>query len=292
MSLNRKTLCISGAIILLITIPLWCRYIVPWLEKLPSDFRYQAEVISHDNFYDEAKRVFSGEIHSKTTFYYDLVSQQAGVYLIENVFDVRTPNDRPIFAVERLYGIDPSTGKHVPGYGDKDREGYLFAPRHLHKQDYVYWHINYDAPATMKFQGEEDILGLRVYRYESNYSVDQTANLGHLLGVPSVRGVNLDIRLQVWVEPEMGRMIKYQDDTIAYYYDIHTGHRLNPWNKFGNTFKPESIAAQVQAAKSEKIRMLFMKMLMPIVLAGVAVLLLAVPFIRHRSSSIPPHAIR
>lgn len=265
------------SVILLLFIPVWLFLIAPELTKIPDNFNYRATVFSIDNFYDSGKQEFSGEAASDTKFYYEVVDKKDGILIIKNVFDVRTFTGEKIFSVERLYGIDPKTGKHVLGYGDKDREGYLFAPRNLEKgRDFVYWHINYDTPANMKFQEEETINGLVVYRYEADYHADQTKNLGHLPGVPKERGVNLDIRLQLWIEPVTGRMIKYEDHTVAYYYDINTKERIYPWNQFHNNFSEVSINENVAAANYEKLELFVVEKVIPVLLALIALLLLLI----------------
>ena len=280
---SARKIIIGIAIVLFLAIPFWIFFATPELLKLPSNFSYKANVSSHDNFYDEAKNQYSGELASKTQFYYEVASIQNNALLIKNVFDVRKPTGERIFSVERLYGVDPKTGMHVKGFGDRDRDGYLFTPKKLTKgQEFVYWHINYDAPATMKFAGEETILGLTTYRYESRYGVDQTKNLGNLPGVPDERGINLDVYLQLWVEPLTGRMVKYEDATIAYYYDIKTKERLHPWNKFGNSLTDASIAEQVMLANQQRRKTFFVETIAPILFGVIGVTLLIVGFIRKR----------
>ena len=117
--------------------------------------------------------------------------------IIQNVFDVRKLTDEKIFTVSRNYAIDPQTGRHLAGVaplsglGAHDREGYLFAPRWSWKRPYTYWHINYDAPARMLFQGAEKVSGLTVHRFAAGYHADQTSSLGFLPGVPAIEGCNL-----------------------------------------------------------------------------------------------------
>ena len=260
---NPQKYMLGIAFVLLIAILPWLFLLAPELKKIPGDFSYEADVFSLDNFYDEEKGKFLGKNISKTKFLYETISQEGDVLVIKNVFDVRQLTGEKIFAVERIYGIDAKTGRHVKGHGDKDRSGFLFAPMRSNKGEYVYWHINYDAPANMVFQGVEKIIGLSVYRYESNYEADQTENLGHLPGVPESRGVRLDINLQVWIEPVSGRMVKYEDKTLAYYYDIQTGERLNPWNNFNNKFTKSSIADQVRISQKAKLRILLIDFIVP-----------------------------
>ena len=260
-------------------IPVWLFVVFPRLFLLPSDFVYEAEISSVDNFYDEAKGEFLGEQRSVTKFSYNVESSVDNVLTIKNIFDVSTLAGDPIFSVERMYGVDRRTGRHVSGHGDKNRDGYLFAPRNLKKgEPFTYWHINYDGPARMTFAGEETISGLNVYRYESRYEgidIDQTKNLTYLPGVGVTRGINLDPYLQTWIEPTTGRMIKYKDETAAYFYDLATKERLFPWNKFSNTYANSSIIAQVEVAKQQKLHLFTVKagMLAGIILFGLIALL-------------------
>ena len=278
-SKDQKRFIIPICVILLIIIFLSFFVVKFYLERIPDNFYYEAEIFSLDNFYDVELGDFFSEQISKTKFSYEAISRKDDILAIKNLFRVRTiPGDK-IFEVERLYGIDRFTGEHVLGYGDRDREGYLFAPKGLKKgQSFIYWHINYDSPARMKFQGEEELYGLKVYRYEEDYHADQTKNLLHLPLVGKERGVELDINLQTWIEPVTGRLIKYEDNTIAYYYDLETKERIHPWNKFNNRYEEDSVKKQVSIAKREKIKIIFVSKIIPSILVLIIIILIYLYF--------------
>lgn len=276
MELHRPHKLLLGlALGILLMIPCWLYLVVPHFERIPSDFSTTAEIFSLDNFYDETQQKFHGAAISKTQFSYQALSDtdHENIIVVKNLFDVRTMTDEKIFQVERLYGIDVNTGQHVKGFGDQDREGYLFAPSHLQKQDFFYWHINYNVPALMKFQAEEQLFGLTVYLYAANFEADQTADLGHLPQVGKSRGVKLEINLQTWIEPRSGRMVKYHDRTLAYYYDLKTGARLHPWNQFSNRYTHASTLEQVQLAKAQKKKLEWLEIHIPFILFWVAICL-------------------
>jgi PAS domain S-box-containing protein len=255
-----------------------CRWgILPYVQKIPTDFSYNANVFSVDNFYDETEKRFSGEILSITKFSYNTIKKDKdGDLLIRNIFEVKKPSGENIFSVERLYAIDPMTGAHVYEKGDTNRRGYLFAPQNIQeKEDFIYWHINYNTPALMRFQGEEVIAGLKVYRYFCSYKADQTKNLGFLPGVPKERGVELEVMLQTWIDPVTGWLIKYEDHTTAWYYDIHTHWHLYPWNKFHNEFAQSSILKQVEVAKNKQQQIKWIKVYIPTSLVLIALLILS-----------------
>ncbi len=258
-----KLLQISLICALAFLLLIWVFILSPYFEKISEEFRYESSIISTDNLYDEEKGEYSGEISSNTQFYYQFIGEEDDTYIISNVFEVKTPGGEPIFSVERLYGINPLTGEHVSGYGDKDRSGYLFAPKNLNKETYTYWHVNYDIPAEMNFVAEENILGLKAYKYVSTFTVDQSENLGHLPGVGETRGISVDAVLFVWIEPLSGNLIKYEDSAVAYYYDLKSGERISPWNKFSNRYTTSSIAEHVHIASSEKIRLMIYEQFIP-----------------------------
>jgi len=256
---------------LFLTIPLWSFVVAPKLLELPADFSFAAEVVSVDNFYDEERGVYTGGVFSKTNYVYFATGEKDGALIVKNIFDVRTSDGEPVFSTERLYGINRKTGAHVASSGDKNRDGYLFAPRNLKKgESYTYWHVNYDGPAQMTFVGEEGILGLKTFHFETSYEgvpIDQTVDLGFLPGVGETRGVALDPHLEVWVEPLTGRLIKYQDETTAYYYDLETGEWLHPWNKFSNTFHERSVRDNVAVVQHARVKALAVEWYAPIIIA-------------------------
>ena len=242
--------------------------------SLPTDFSYSSELSSVDNFYDESTQSFSGEQYSTSEFSYEVTGFNQAGYLIRNFFCVKSLSGEVIVAIEREYGIDPFTQAHVPSLGDHEREGYLFAPSHLEAgENFVYWHVNYDAPALMSFVEQTTLYGLPVFHYESYYpdvTVDQTKDLDALPGVPEERGVVLEPHLELWVEPLTGHLIKYKDDTTAYFYDITTLERIAPWNHFTNVVTEQSTQEHALDAKLMKIKMLLFETYFPIFFLGLA----------------------
>jgi signal transduction histidine kinase len=259
--IKKTNILLSFLFLTLIPISWWI--LLPYAENIPHDFSYKADVFSVDNLYNEKENHFQGSVFSDSKFSYESKDLKDGTLLIKNSFDVKKLNGDKIFAVERLYGINPKTGGHTKGKGDKNRNGYLFAPKNTHKRNYIYWHINYNAPAEMVFQNTEIIAGLLVYHYLCYYKADQTENLHFLPGVPDSRGVELDIKLETWVDPVTGLLIKYEDYTTAWYYDIKTKKRLHPWNKFHNEYQKNSIITNVEKAQFQHMTLKLFRFYLP-----------------------------
>lgn len=259
---------------LVLMIPIWNLFFADYLKMLPSDFSYEAALLSVDNFYDDDDEKFLGDEISKSEFSYEVIDQKENVLIVENFFEVFTFEGQKIISVSRILGIDKYTGAHVDGFGDKDRTGYIFAPPGLKGGlNFEYWHVNYDVPVEMQYVGEEEIDGLLVYKYESelgSFEVDQSNFLGHLDGVPEVKGVKVRPVLQMWVEPTTGVMIKYKDDSEAYFYDVETGEDLSPWNFFSNEYVESSAKEKVSEVKILKWKFYIADYIVPFLLFTIA----------------------
>ena len=66
-------------------------------------------------------------------------------------------------------------------------------------------------------------------------------------------GIELEVNLKLWIEPQTGYLVKYEDHATAYYYDLANKTRLYPWNKFHNEYKTISITEHVVLAERAKI---------------------------------------
>lgn len=261
----------------------WMIWMVPRSTTLPDNYSYTADILSVDNLYDTVNNQFSGESLSRTKFAFTATGKTDDVLEINGIFDVRTPNGEPIFSVTRLYGIDPKNGRHVSGFGDQNRDkGYLFGPRGKDTSDFYYWHINYNKPVLMKFQETDNILGLPVNKYSADFHADQTNELaGKLPNVGSTEGINLDVHLNLWIEPTTGSLVKYDDAATAYYYDLQTGQRLHPWNKFSNTFTFPSVTRHVTDTQQAIIKIYLIQFVVPIALLLIELWLVAYLVIFH-----------
>ncbi len=241
-----------GIVLLLVFIPIWNIYFAPKFESLPDDFSYEVDLLSIDNFFNEERNSYDGEQISRSEFLYETVDVREDSLLINNSFEVFTLAGEKIISLSRILGVDKKTGEYVSDLGDKAREGSLFAPiGHKPGESFTYWHVNYDVPFEMNFVAQEEIDGLIVNKYETErdkYVVDQTDFLTNLPGVPEERGVEVVPYFQIWIEPVSGYMVQFEDKAEAYYYDIESGDRLNPWNSFSNEFTESSTENKVEEA--------------------------------------------
>jgi CHASE1-domain containing sensor protein len=234
---------------------IWINSIAPNYIKLDKDFSFSADLISKDDFFNEENNSYEGAIYSKTRFSYETIVSTTDHSTIKNDFVVKTFSNQPLFEVSRLYKINRLTWLREDA-SDGDTKGYLFAPQNLKRgEEFIYWHVNYNVPSKMRYVSDERVNGLNTFLYETFYKdvdVDQTKDLEHLPEVGETRGIKLQPHLKIWIEPLTGRLVKYEDDTIAYYYNLESGEILHPWNHFSNSFTEQSILDNVSLIKSEK----------------------------------------
>jgi len=259
---------------------IWLFLGVPELNELNSGFSYRAEINSVDNFFDQQKNVYMGETNSVSNFYTKFVSGDSEKVTLQNGFEVFSPENKTIFKVDREYQIDAHTKTHVPSLRPNYRNGYLFGPRmkgiltqEKDKASFTYWHPNYDTSIKMDFRGEELIYGLRVYRYESNFTVDQTNDLKNIPYVGKSLGISLDVNLQTWIEPYTGEMVKYEDQAEAFYYQLEDGVRIRPWNKFHNKYTEASLNEKVSQITTDRNLYILETILIPLVFAIAALVI-------------------
>lgn len=86
----------------------------------------------------------------------------------------------------------------------------------------------------MSFKGEENLYGLKVYKFATDYGGEIDQTIGHeKSGVPEYIGIKLNSTNEIWIEPTTGFLVKQQDySTDYYYYDKRTGEKLTPYNEF------------------------------------------------------------
>jgi CHASE1-domain containing sensor protein len=253
----------SAALGLVVLAALWVIFVRPTLGALPADFRYEADVVAYDDWFDESSRVFSGPLKTESRLTCDRLDSGGAAATVDCRSQlISNSTDRPSFTVERRYAIDQRTWAHLADAGDADRPrgGYLFGHPDMEiGEAFTYWHPPYDAPAQMSYRGEEWLLGLHVYRYEANFGdepIDQTSSFEHLRDVGVTRGVAVRPELEVWIEPTTGLLIKHVERGESYYYDLQTGKTIAPLDRYERRSSVLSVVNLVDRAEREIVHRL------------------------------------
>lgn len=264
---------------MLIFVFFWELVAVPQITKLSDDFNYHAELNSFENEYDEKTGQFVGEIWSNANLTYQTTMAKDKALEIHALYDIRGSNGEKIFTTERTYDIDPVSGAHVPELGTIKREGFLFSPKNLHRQDFTYWHINYDQPILMHFQNDDTLLGLPVYHYTADFKIDQTNESTSLPEVGKTLGIETNAHLELWIEPKTGQMIQYQDHATTYYYNLTTHEQVRPWKTSRDSYSQQSVAVQVEQAQMALQRLLIIEVVAPLLILLALMIFLLIKYI-------------
>lgn len=261
--------------------------IAPLFTQIPDNFSFDADLVVVNDVYDPVRGAYEGGVYTQADYLYEAIGTKEGVVNIQNRLNLRTLDNEPIASIEHVYGIDRTTGKHALSAGDKNRDGFLFAPRHVGKEDvFTYWHVTYDAPAVMTFAGEEDVHGVRAFRFETHYEgtrIDVAEEIQTPSSADMTLGVAVEPYLQIWVEPLTGRLIKYRDDAVSYYYDKQTGAYRAPARYTVQVIQEHSVESNAQIARSERTKTQLVDWYIPALcaIAGIVLLVQAVGGIRY-----------
>jgi len=266
-------------IVLLFFIPVWIFLIVPQVEKIPADFSFKVDFLFLDNTYNPEKNAFEGERIAKASLDVHVNSIQGNSLLLYSVFHAQTLTGNTIYKNERQYTIDVITGKGVSNYRTQDqREQWVILPKHMENKSYLYSYYVRVDPVKITFLGEENILGLTVYHYRGFDSVDASKIFSFIEGVPEERGVTNEVQADIWVEPISGHLVNVIDKGKNTYHDPTTGQKLDPWNTYYNAFNDETIAKQVRIAQYKKQQIILYEIIIPVLLAIIAIALLIVSY--------------
>jgi CHASE1-domain containing sensor protein len=283
-----SVLIISAVLLLIALVMLW--YESAHVLYVPPDFAYSADILSTDNAYDTVNNRFAGERYTRGKFFVRPIADAPnGMVEVESNFESNALNGRPASAASQTYQVDPRTGKYASD-GSASEASYLFAPRHIQKEtSFRYRHIAYEAPVRMDYADQETLFGLNAYRYESNFRDAARVELTNpSRAVPEGEGVLYTPRIQLWIEPTTGWLLKYEEDTTLSYFDRATGERLRPYHTFTNVFTEESVRQHVQYARTIKQRISFGQQAAPSIIL-IAAILTALVILRRRLtiSSVP-----
>jgi PAS domain S-box-containing protein len=259
--LRFNVIAIIFAVIFALLIPLWNIVFVPHIINLDDDFSYTADVWSQDILFDETTGEFGQPQNSKSTLSYSADVADGDILTITNSFHVKKLDGGTIFEVNRLYGIDSYTTEHTYGFGDRDRDGYLFGKPNS-TDEFLYWHTNYDQALVMEYAGKDTLYDYTVNKFSTSFTSDQTNELsGTVPEVGANTGVTLEGSLEMWVDPSTGYLIKYSDTVDASFYDLETGEVLEPWNSFSNKVSEESVQKNIQSVRIINRNTLFVRYL-------------------------------
>ena len=299
----RKAAVMVGFGAFFITMALLMRfYAYPKLAVVPKDLNTQQVVADDNASYFDAPTVkpAAGKILTKSTVVGNpSQSEQASKELKRDaiVLDqwqstatvgkdgkLSTP---PVDAFTSHYAIDASTGEGLPWSGNT-KNNKPFSPsgqtikfpfQTKKSNEYSYFDNTLNKAFPVKFAGEEEIKGLKVYKFTQDVPRTKFATKDlppTIFGLPNGGAVVADRYYEnqrtLWVEPETGIMMKLQEKQ---HQDLVVPN-ANPVNAMTttSTLTDESITKNVDEYKTKSGQLKILRSTAPLVLGLLGVLAL------------------
>jgi hypothetical protein len=173
----------------------------------------------------------------------------------------------------------------------------LTFPFPTRKTTYQMWDTSAQRSAPVSFVDEEDINGLRTYRFEQHIpgahlrSIDLPGPLAGQPGLTSVPSVLVDDDdKSIWVEPTTGRIIKGQDHSRQTIQDPTTGKVFLTAFDATLTYTDQTVASNVALAGDDLSGLRLARVVLPGTSALLGIVLLALGLLVPPRRTVP-HAL-
>lgn len=149
----------------------WMAAVVPALTKLPCNLHKTVNLTGTVTMLDDSGQTveYSNVLGTRD---YQVASCRGDIaYVVEDFsfLDVASQQDIPSLHTKVIFGVNRVTFAHVPGHGDKDRDGQWSLPSGLEPGvDFPLWVTGNSETVLVRYVGEEEFHGLRVYVYEAS----------------------------------------------------------------------------------------------------------------------------
>jgi hypothetical protein len=260
-------------ILFLAIIPLWRYLVVPELLKLPGDYAYQTNIYGTENVYDVTVGVFEGEKIVQVARKVTAKELQGDKIKLNDFFSSAYSSGEIFYKTDQdfIQGTD----------------AYFEFPRNVKKEEYTTWFYYLTEPFKVKFEQEENILGLKTYLFSYGLEFDATSGFSEAdLLVPEVYSVKEVPSGKIWVEPVTGIIVKLADEGIDYYVEktenVITAPIISPTFKWTAIYSDDTIANQVRIAQNAKQQIILYERWIPILLGLIALALLIALFASRR----------
>ena len=265
---------------LLALIPLWLFFILPELTKVPADYSYHASFISNVNLRPEINGEWLGSEIQNTYVDVRPLRWDNKVMLLNEMFRAESVEGEVSYELELKFAVDRNTRKNAEGLGEGLKEGFFLLPMHVEKTSYPIWAFGYYHSAKFSFAGEEDVKGIKTYRFSVvNELSDDTEGFAHLELVPERYNALSEYTSNIWVEPVSGIIVKYEDKGISYYAEKETGKRVWDFDEWSSRFSEDTVANMAGTAGRERQNKIVFELIIPLLLGAIALALFAVAFI-------------
>lgn len=258
-----------------------------------SNFSYSSNLALTFSRYDSAHDRYDGEQYASGSFFVQRSGTSKGNALLKETLSatsLQTNSTLTLSSIDLAANAESGEVTNAPGAG----QPYVFAPRNLKpKQTFSFWYAPYARSAVMRYDGTEDLFGLQVYRYSADFSKSGTLPAANIYNenLPNGQSLQYKPQMHVWIEPTTGWLLKYTENTTAYFYDTTTGVTFKPAYSYTNITTDESVSQQVAYAQALKLQLSIAREVLPAILLLIALTVLASLAMRMARVTVVPMQI-
>ncbi|MEP7355878.1 MAG: porin PorA family protein [Anaerolineales bacterium] len=288
----KKIFALSG-ILLLAAAGAWQAWLGPqWTERIPPGWRWEASFLGTGAYADADTGQLPADDY--VTTYSRVMSKSPdlaspGSVWLEDHYITRDPVSNEI-TWEYTYRaeVDPRTGQHTAREYAGD---YFVFPRQVQRQTY---HMRFTTFKGLPFayEGEEDLEGLRVYRFHYTGYAEYTegyASTPNYAGVDVAPGQDIRCRddkldVTLWVEPATGELAQVAEACPSgdYVYDTATNSPLYALARWEGTTAGDDVYQRVGLIRAERQTILAATYYVPLGLLAGGLVLLAAALLNKR----------
>lgn len=259
-------------------------------QYISPGFSYSTNLTSSFSRYDQVHDRYDGEQYAQGSFFVQQVGRNSSSSSVrETVSAAALQTGKSITSSSTAFAIDNTSGRILTNRGAT--QPFMFAPRNVKTtQSFLMQYATYAKPAIMRYSGTEDLSGLQVYKYEADYSdtgVLPAVNV-YNQNIPQGQSLQYKPHLSIWVEPTTGWLVKYTENTTAYYYDKASGALFKPAYTFTNATVDENVSQQVAYAQTLRLQLTAAHEVLPSVVLLFTLIALAAFAMRLAKVSVVP----
>ncbi len=264
-------------------------WIAPQMTQLPADYTEETSYVARGRYRDTPDGAWEK---------FDLVVRRVDQTLVASTDHAIIQGDthwttntgEVTYESAGIYGVDPRTRTNLSGYGNVQRTGQFLFPPHVRRATYRLWDPFYSGARTATFSHAATLQGLPVYVFNCHVNaLDDTPAYAFLRDVPERYRAYSTGTGKAWVEQVSGIVIDFED-TGKSYFGAATGKPAADFYFWSARYTPQTKSAQIQRARSARLRLLTLENWLPsaLLLAGLGTLALG---LRRRESrrAMPPN---
>ncbi|MFM9438374.1 hypothetical protein ACFDR9_005480 [Janthinobacterium sp. CG_23.3] len=250
-------------------------YIAPQLLRIPADYASETSFDASTRARAHADAEWTSSSLVARRVDQALVSS-AGHAIIQG--DMHWTNKAGVVEYESsaIFGVDRHTRRNLPGYGGAVRGGQFLFPRHADAKNFDYWDTQFIGLCRATFERALEMDGVLVHMYHIGATgLDETDGYSHLPDVPERFRVHTDFAGTLWLEPDSGVVVDYQEEGISYLVEPAGGARLADVYAWKDRFTAAAKSAKMRVAVAERRRGRALEVWVPaaLLLAGAAAVL-------------------